>query len=267
MAIMQNDSFSNTVSMKRDNLYILTLQKGADHIDDGITYNVMISYLVDIHGIIIKEENKIAFQTWFYKKFFEPKIDAQLKYYSTRADLLTGNTYDPASDRKSFLRGEAYMELIDYLELKEARKSSSDANNNALKANRMAIIAMIISGILAITSISISLLEYFENNETDFNSIHYRSQLLQNDKDTLIEACYFLGENYDDKSIPLLFENIYDPRITNDVRYNGLSVYQARMIAINRILGLNYAKNINYKPDSALVDEFYRIATKLDMIE
>tara|TARA_B100001971_G_C17931897_1_gene403147 strand:- start:161 stop:556 length:396 start_codon:yes stop_codon:yes gene_type:complete len=59
---------------------------------------------------------------------------------------------------KYWLSTEAYFSLLDYEELQEARASSRDAQTSSKKALRMAIAALVISSVLALTSIVVSFL-------------------------------------------------------------------------------------------------------------
>src|SRR5688572_4071922 len=83
-----------------------------------------------------------------------------------------------------------------------------------------------------------------------------KSQLKSNETVKIIQACNDLKTIDDTIFVASLLENPYDIRITNDLRYKGIPVYQVKMNALQRISGLNPPNRINYKLDSVNV-EFY----------
>jgi hypothetical protein len=88
--------------------------------------------------------------------------------------------------------------------------------------------------------------------------------LKSNDPDSIITAAYYLGELKDTTSIDILMNNLNDPRVTNKLRFKGISVYQAKTIALEKITGQNFG-NISYQPDSIIIkkwEEWYRNKAK-----
>lgn len=84
------------------------------------------------------------------------------------------------------------------------------------------------------------------------------------DKQDLIEGAFEAGETGNKKFIPLLLKNANDPRITHNLRFKGMSVYQSKMNALKKILKQQPTVAITYKPDSTVI-KFYTKATNLDL--
>jgi hypothetical protein len=73
----------------------------------------------------------------------------------------------------------------------------------------------------------------------------------------VIMGFYLIGEAKDTSYIDELFFNIDDRRISHDLRFNGISVYQSKVSALRQISGLEPPTKITYRPDSVIIN-FYR---------
>lgn len=82
------------------------------------------------------------------------------------------------------------------------------------------------------------------------------------DPDDLVEGSYLIGEQKDTGSIPQLLSNMNDPRISNNIAFKGISVYQSKMIALKKISVKEPPIKITYKPDSSII-KFYKDWVKL----
>jgi hypothetical protein len=81
--------------------------------------------------------------------------------------------------------------------------------------------------------------------------------LLKSDKpDDLVKAFYLIGEAKDTSYIKIILTDIYDPRIAHDVEFKGISVYQSKITAIEKIIDLRSPMKVTYKPDTSVV-QFY----------
>lgn len=78
----------------------------------------------------------------------------------------------------------------------------------------------------------------------------------------IIEANYLIGESKDTSFVKLLFDNIEDPRITHDVRFKGISVYQSKIIALKKIFNVLPPKKISYSPDTLIINFYKNLALK-----
>lgn len=78
--------------------------------------------------------------------------------------------------------------------------------------------------------------------------------------DDLIMGFYLIGESKDTKYVNELFHNVNDPRISHDLRFYGMSVYQSKMAALRNMSGLEPPKRITYKPDSVIISFYYNWA-------
>jgi hypothetical protein len=96
------------------------------------------------------------------------------------------------------------------------------------------------------------------------NSTEKYKQNLRSDNVTAIcEACYELGKLRDTSAIKLLLTGILDPRVSNDLRFKGMSVAQCRLRALKKISNIDVIKKENaYIPDTAAVNFYLDWALK-----
>jgi hypothetical protein len=78
-----------------------------------------------------------------------------------------------------------------------------------------------------------------------------------NEPGKLVEAFYLVGENKMIDYVPIIFEKIDDPRISHNAKFKGISVYQSKIIALEKISGIESPRNVTYKPDTVII-KFYR---------
>ena len=85
--------------------------------------------------------------------------------------------------------------------------------------------------------------------------------LLQSPNATdVIRGAYAVGEAQDTSHLRSLFVGAYDPRISHDARFLGMSVYQSKMGALRRISACVPPRPITYRPDSVVVSFYYQWA-------
>lgn len=75
-------------------------------------------------------------------------------------------------------------------------------------------------------------------------------------KDDIISGANKAGESGKIKFVPYILKNADDGRISTNFNFKGISVYQAKMKALEKILKTNPIDEITYKPDSAII-KFY----------
>lgn len=89
------------------------------------------------------------------------------------------------------------------------------------------------------------------------NSDRKIEQLLQSqNKDDIILGAFKAGESRKERFVPLLLMKCNDPRISHHLKFKGISVYQAKMIALKKISHLQPPATINSNPDSTIIN-FY----------
>lgn len=71
-----------------------------------------------------------------------------------------------------------------------------------------------------------------------------------------IRGAYKAGHSKDKKFVPYLLNDAYDFATSTNIKYKGISVYQAKMEALSDIYEVQPPIKITYKPDS-LVIKFY----------
>ncbi len=120
--------------MKKDDLYIAILKYGKEHLQEGVTSEDLIKFL---------EHKKYEYQYdgYMFKGIF--------------LDVFRKPTGTVGGRNLCFMKMEAYFQLLEYEELKEARQSSKTAT-------WIAIVAIIISAGLAFASIILGLVQIFK---------------------------------------------------------------------------------------------------------
>jgi hypothetical protein len=77
--------------------------------------------------------------------------------------------------------------------------------------------------------------------------------LTSSNKDDIISGAYSAGESRSQDYVPLLLRNAADPRRSTNLRYYGITVYQAKMIALKKIFDKNPPNKIAPTPDSGVI--------------
>ena len=83
--------------------------------------------------------------------------------------------------------------------------------------------------------------------------------LKSNDKDDIISGAYYAGESKSQDYVPLLLNNAADPRATTNIEYYGISVYQAKMIALGKIFNKYPPNKITRIPDSGVISFYTKL--------
>lgn len=80
--------------------------------------------------------------------------------------------------------------------------------------------------------------------------------LLSNETNDLILGSLKARRSGDERFCKFLIQNADDPRRSTNIRHKGVSVYQAKMEALKKILGEEPPKKIDQIPDSVNI-KFY----------
>lgn len=94
------------------------------------------------------------------------------------------------------------------------------------------------------------------------DNLTLKKMLKSNDKAQIIEATEHIAYNKDTSMIGDLLEQSFDPRITHVITHKGMSVYQVKMGAMEKITGISPPNKITYKPDSVNIKFYLNIAIK-----
>ena len=84
--------------------------------------------------------------------------------------------------------------------------------------------------------------------------------LKSNDKDDIISGAYSAGESESRDYIPLLLANAADYRRSTNLRYYGITVYQAKMIALGKIFKKYPPIEVAPTPDSVVISFYINLA-------
>lgn len=136
----QTDVSTNYIVME-NNIYIKSLEFGVQNMKDGVSYLEMLEYLSICN---LQPDNLFEnyYANWFFENFF---IESLHRYTSEHGYKFAfrKEELDKYKQEKAILTGNAYQNYIDYLELKEARKSSKKAFNTAIAAIILTFISVI----------------------------------------------------------------------------------------------------------------------------
>lgn len=90
------------------------------------------------------------------------------------------------------------------------------------------------------------------------NTEEFKQDLLSGNKQKIIKACYKLGEKRDTSAVKNLLYQVLDPRITHNIRFKGVSVNYARLVALQKISGNQYDGKINQSSVDSIATFFFR---------
>jgi hypothetical protein len=89
------------------------------------------------------------------------------------------------------------------------------------------------------------------NSQTEIEEL-----IKKNTTDSYVLASYKIGERKDTAFIDFLFNELNDSRISHDVRFKGISVYQGKVTALMKMSGFRPPVSITNEPDSVVI-KFY----------
>lgn len=105
-------------------------------------------------------------------------------------------------------------------------------------------------------SIFFALLVACNNSDNDIKAL-----LKSENIDERVEGAYKAGESGKTEFIPYLLENAGDPSISTYLQFKGFSVYQEKMIALEKILKQKAPVKIIRKPDSTVIRFYIKAAS------
>ena len=78
----------------------------------------------------------------------------------------------------------------------------------------------------------------------------------------IVEGYFIIGEEKQIKFIKDIIINPVDNRISHHYKFNGISVYQSKMIALKKISGLEPPIKISSKSNIVVIEFYYKWALK-----
>jgi hypothetical protein len=87
--------------------------------------------------------------------------------------------------------------------------------------------------------------------------------LSSNETEDVILGAYKAGESGDKKFVSLLLRDANDQGTSTNTKFKGITVYQAKMIALKKIFKEEPPVKITYKNDSTVI-RFYRKLANLE---
>lgn len=83
--------------------------------------------------------------------------------------------------------------------------------------------------------------------------------LTSENKEDLIYGAYLAGETGDKKFVTFLLKDANDMRMSTNLRFKGFTVYQEKMIALQKIFKTEPPVKINRKPDSIVIEYYMNL--------
>jgi hypothetical protein len=88
------------------------------------------------------------------------------------------------------------------------------------------------------------------------------SKIRSNNMDSIIDATLEIQETKNMSMINALLYQSFDPRITHRIRYNGMSIYEIKMLSVELLTGDKCPNPISYEPDSAVISYYLKYEKK-----
>lgn len=82
------------------------------------------------------------------------------------------------------------------------------------------------------------------------------------DKRQLLTAIEYVSEHHQVHMAKYVLIDALDPRIVHDLRHKGMSIYQIKMGAMQKLTGVKPLKRITYKPDSSVFRFYLEISIR-----
>jgi hypothetical protein len=86
------------------------------------------------------------------------------------------------------------------------------------------------------------------------------SLLKSQDSNEIILGAYEAGESGNKEFVPLLLEGLDNEGMSTESRFKGITIYQAKMIALKKIYKKEPPVKISYKLDSVVVNYFKNLS-------
>lgn len=84
--------------------------------------------------------------------------------------------------------------------------------------------------------------------------------LKSSDIGKIIKATSYISDNRDTSMVGEMLAHTFDQRITHLVINKGMSVYQIKMAAMQKITGISPPNRTTYKPDSVNIKFYLKVA-------
>lgn len=87
--------------------------------------------------------------------------------------------------------------------------------------------------------------------------------LKSSETEDVIIGAFYAGESEKQKFVPLLLQNADDERTSINLRFKGITIYQAKMIALKKIFKKEPPVPITFKVDSSVIVFYKNLANNL----
>jgi len=94
----------------------------------------------------------------------------------------------------------------------------------------------------------------------DDNSL--KRMLLSDNKEDMINALLYAAKTKNTSMVKYILREPFDARISHNISHYGQSVYQVKMLAMQKLTGVESNNPVNYIPDTAVVEFYVDVAVK-----
>jgi hypothetical protein len=136
-----------------NNIYLKSLEIGYNNID-GVSFNKLVE---KVNNPLFKNNEKLLFHfnIWFYTNFYNENAYSDVLLHNTFANhsgkiiFSDKERITKYNNELSFIKGDSISKYIEYVELKEARKSSKNAFRISILSLAIACASVVIPIIIA----------------------------------------------------------------------------------------------------------------------
>ncbi|MEM9992030.1 MAG: hypothetical protein AAF738_09710 [Bacteroidota bacterium] len=132
--------------MDKPNVYVRTLQLGAQDMEGGTTFNAIRKILQEEY---YQSYTSVAYRLWFFDNFYCEELE-QRQGSSNRVWVL--KMHPECYDAKAYLKGDAYLKLLEWEQMQQREKIIKASAERFKASIAVAIAAFLLSAFLAIKS-------------------------------------------------------------------------------------------------------------------
>jgi hypothetical protein len=115
--------------------------------------------------------------------------------------------------------------------------------------------------------LAIAITSCFKFKEDNENRKYINSLLRSTNSCDIIKANFLIGRLRDSSYLDTLFKDIYNiESCSGNIHFKGMSIYQSKIGALRKIIGIDSILNVNYEPDSNIVKHMRKKYLSLGLI-
>ena len=101
-----------------------------------------------------------------------------------------------------------------------------------------------------------------KQDQSNANKEYIDNLIASDNTNDRVHGIYLIGESKDSSYLKYLLEDLDDIRTSTLSRFKGISIYQAKIIALKKLSNKNPPNSISYKPDSVNINFYINLFKK-----